>query len=347
MKTTFESKELKKLIYRDYSNFSTKCFKDDFMSSICQEKHDYSDFEKMFIDTPNKHAPKKIKTFRGNQKPHINKTLRKAIMKRSQLKNKANKTRNATDVSNYKRLRNYVVKLNNQCQKDHFDSKPFWKSCKPYFSNKHSFGESKIALSENGYFLTENNKIAKTFNSFFETVTDSLNLFSWSSKVKVWDDKVQEIILNFSSQPSILKTKGKFQLNKIFSFQHISEATVRKVVKNLPSDKVSAGEIPIKILKESTFCFPELTNCINESLTNNKFPDTLKLSDITPVFKKLDRSDKANYRPVSILPLLSKVFEKIMYDQLYEYIEHFLNQLLCGFRKAHSTQHALLRLLQK
>ena len=110
---------------------------------------------------------------------------------------------------------------------------------------------------------------------------------------------------------------------------------------------MSCGEIPIKILKESTFCFVGLTNCINESLTNSKFPDTLKLSDITPVVKKLDPSDKANYRPVSILPLLLNVFEKIMYDQLYEYIEHFLNQLLCGFRKAHSTQHALFRLLQK
>ena len=61
----------------------------------------------------------------------------------------------------------------------------------------------------------------------------------------------------------------------------------------------------------------------------------------------MDPSDKANYRSVSILPLVSKVFEKIMYDQLYDYIEHFLNQLLCGFRKAHSTQHALFRLLQK
>ena len=89
-------------------------------------------------------------------------------------------------------LLNIAVKLNNQCKKDHFDrlnpekdSKPFWKSCKPYFSNKHSFGDSKIALSENGEFLTENNKIAKTFNSFFETVSDSLNLFNWPSKVNV------------------------------------------------------------------------------------------------------------------------------------------------------------------
>ena len=58
-----------------------------------------------------------------------------------------------------------------------------------------------------------------------------------------------------------------------------------------------------------------------------------------PVFKKLDPTDKTNFRPVSVLPLLSKVFEKIMYDQLYEYAETFLNKLLCGFRKAHSTQH--------
>ena len=147
-------------------------------------------------------------------------------------------------------------------QKDHFDrlnpvkdSKPFWKSFKPYFSNKHSFGDSKISLSENGEFLTENNKIAKTFNSFFEAVTDSLNLFSWPSKVNVCDDKVQGIIHNFSNHPSILKIKEKVQLNKRFSFQHVFEATVRKVVKNLPSDKVSAGEIPVKILKEFTLQF--------------------------------------------------------------------------------------------
>ena len=110
---------------------------------------------------------------------------------------------------------------------------------------------------------------------------------------------------------------------------------------------MSDGEIPIKILKERIFCFPELTNCINESLRNNKFPDTLNLSDITLVFKKLDPNDKANYRLVIILPLASKIFQKIMYDQLYEYMEHFLNQLLCGFCKSHSTQHALSRLLQK
>ena len=78
-----------------------------------------------------------LRHFLGNQKPDLNKTLRKAIMKRSHLKNKANKTWNAVDILNYKKQRNYVVKLNSQCEKDNFgtlnpekDSKPFWKSCK-------------------------------------------------------------------------------------------------------------------------------------------------------------------------------------------------------------------------
>ena len=118
-------------------------------------------------------------------------------------------------------------------------------------------------------------------------------------------------------------------------------------MKSLPSDEATAGEIPINVLKNCENCFFDLTNCINEAIRNNKFPDSLKLSDITPVFKTLDPSDKVNYTPVSVLPLLSKVFEKTIYDQLYEYFENFLSELLGGFRKAHSTQHALFKLIQK
>ena len=67
---------------------------------------------------------------------------------------------------------------------------------------------------------------------------------------------------------------------------------------------------------------------------------------ITPIFKKDDLLDKANYRPVSILPLISKVYERLIYNQLSEYSESFLSHILCGFTKAHSTQHALFKLLQ-
>ena len=127
-------------------------------------------------------------------------------MERSHLKIKASKTRSAKDLSSYKKHGKYVVKLNNECKKNHFDrlnpekdSKPFRKSCKPYVSNKHSFVELKITLIENSDFLNKNNQIEKTLYSFFETVNVS-------------DDKVQRIILNFSNHPSILKIKENFNL---------------------------------------------------------------------------------------------------------------------------------------
>ena len=89
-----------------------------------------------------------------------------------------------------------------------------------------------------------------------------------------------------------------------------------------------------------------MASCVNEAISSGKLPDSLKLSNTLRVHKNKDPTDKCNYRPVSILPLLSKVFEKIMYDQLYIYMNNFLNELLCGFHKTHSTQHALFKLLQ-
>ena len=68
--------------------------------------------------------------------------------------------------------------------------------------------------------------------------------------------------------------------------------------------------------------------------------------NVALAFKKEDSFDKSNYRPVSILPLLSKVYGKVIYNQLSGYSESFLNNILYGFRKAHSTQHALFKLLQ-
>ena len=118
-----------------------------------------------------------------------------------------------------------MVKLTNQSKQGHFDSfnpfldsKPFWKNCKPYFSNKHSFGDSKIALIKSGEILTENMKIVKTFNSYFVSVTDSLELFDWPLQSNVSCDKVQNIIKSFSNYPSIIRIKHKFKLNKIILF---------------------------------------------------------------------------------------------------------------------------------
>ena len=71
------------------------------------------------------------------------------------------------------------------------------------------------------------------------------------------------------------------------------------------------------------------------------------MANITPVFKADDSNCKSNYRPISILPSLSKVFEKLLANQINTFFEHKFSKYLCGFRKHHSTQHALMKLLQK
>ena len=85
----------------------------------------------------------------------------------------------------------------------------------------------------------------------------------------------------------------------------------------------------------------------NHSIENSDFPQSLKLADITPVYKKNDSLDKTNYRPVSILPVVSKFFERIMQKQINDFITSFLSPNLCGYRKIFNTQHALLTLVEK
>ena len=110
-----------------------------------------------------------------------------------------------------------------------------------------------------------------------------------------------------------------------FSFQPASVKDVENVIKNIPSNKASGGDIPIQILKQSGFSYQILTDYINDAINKGVFRDSLKIANITPAHKKDEPTDKENYRPVSVLPLLSKVFEGLLYDQLSEYLEKYLN----------------------
>jgi hypothetical protein len=85
--------------------------------------------------------------------------------------------------------------------------------------------------------------------------------------------------------------------------------------------------------------------CLNSALNVGKFPETLKLAEVTPIFKKGDKFLKENYRPISILPSLSKDFERIIFNQLAGYFDSILHPQLCGFRSKHNTQHALMRMI--
>ena len=107
----------------------------------------------------------------------------------------------------------------------------------------------------------------------------------------------------------------------------------------MPNNKTSGGEIPLNILKQSRFAYKMLTDCINDAIVGEDiFPDSLKFGDIIPVHKKDETTNKENYRPTNVLPLISKIFEQIIHDQLNEYSEKYLSSILCGFRKVHSAQ---------
>ena len=106
--------------------------------------------------------------------------------------------------------------------------------------------------------------------------------------------------------------------------------------------------IPAKILIETNdICSQYLKDIFNSSLENNYFPPNLKMADISPAHKRDETTNKENYRPISIWPAVSKMFEKIMYDQIEIYMNIHLSDYLCGYRKGYSTQYCLLSMLEK
>lgn len=103
----------------------------------------------------------------------------------------------------------------------------------------------------------------------------------------------------------------------------------------------------MKLLKKIEFFFPHIVNCINKAVISCGSRDPLKLFTTVSVYKRKGPADKESYRPVSILPLLSKVYEKVLYGQFCKYMNTVTYELLlCGFRKAHLTKHVLFRLIE-
>ena len=84
----------------------------------------------------------------------------------------------------------------------------------------------------------------------------------------------------------------------------------------------------VNVLEKSNFSFDQLTICVNDALINGKFPINLKNANVTSIHKKDDPTVQTNFRPVSVLPLLSEVFERIIYNELSKYMDPFLNKLL-------------------
>ena len=134
-----------------------------------------------------------------------------------------------------------------------------------------------------------------------------------------------------------------------FYFSYLDKNTVLKEMKKLNLKKsVQDSDIPVKILKENADLFAHYIYLqFNEAVDSSKFADIFKSADIAAAFKQGSRNKKKNYRPISILPLISKIFEKIICRQLSSQFDNILSKFQCDFRKGYSPQHFLLLMIDK
>ena len=355
LRKTISKGNSKKMFYRDYKRFDQKKFETELKFKLnSQTNLSYSTFQEVFLEILSKIAPVKVKVLRFNNNAFMTKSLRKAIMLRSRLKNNLNKQRSDENWNNYKKQRNFCVKLLRQTKEKFFsdinvksisDNKKFWKTIKPFFSNKGLNTNSMMLVEDNGIVRNEE-IIANIMNNYFTNITTHLKL-----KPSKIDPKanLESIIDTFQNHESVQRIKlANFHSKSSLKFNSVSELDVKKEILNLSSKKATRkGDIPAKILKNSINTYlSELTILINNCLKEGVFPDDLKLADITPIFKKEDSLNKENYRPISILSHLSKVFERILYKQIDSFMKNKFSPYLCGFRKNHNAQYSLLKMIE-
>ena len=121
----------------------------------------------------------------------------------------------------------------------------------------------------------------------------------------------------------------KYQNSFNFKFELVSTDQVIKFIDEIDCNKSSSGDIPAKIIKIAKEEIAEpIRNCINSSISTGTFPDELKIADIVPVFKKEDQNDETNYRPISLLYLISKILEKFLYQQIKDFANKILSPKL-------------------
>ena len=143
--------------------------------------------------------------------------------------------------------------------------------------------------------------------------------------------------------------RTRYNRNGAFSFREISFKEIETEIRLLKLNKASQySDIPTKIIKENSDIFSNfICESINNSIKSSIFPSCLKHADVTPLHKKCNKSLKENYRPVSILPILSKVVERSIFKQISSFFYDIFSKYQYGFRKGFSTQQCLLALLEK
>ena len=359
----------KRIEYRSYKKFSEVEFLEDLKNADFNFLENDPDFNyeslvNKFSELVNKHAPLKFKNLRGNQAPFMNKEFQKAIYERSRLKNIFNKNGSNENWLKYKKQRNKCVSLRKKAIKKHFneitkngivESKDFWNTVKPFITNKSGLTNSDIAIIYNNEIITDENKLTEIFNEEYINVVERFT----GNKPEVLSGRVSndinslisEIVDKYHNHPSILKIKEIGDDRQIsFVFHEINENDISKLFDVLKS-KISAGEdkIPVKLVKlAKPFLVKPLTKAINSSIREHIFPTRAKIAAVSPLDKGgKDKMTVGNYRPVSVLNVFSKFYERIIKSQIVSFLDQKLSQFLSAYRQSYGTQHVLIRLIEE
>ena len=239
------------------------------------------------------------------------------------------------------------------------DNRKFWKNIKPLFSEKQNVLQKNITLVDNELIISKNNVVAEKLNTFFtdavknleiepftETSMENLDLDQETGMDDISD--IDKVIKKYDNHPSIQKIKENVKIERKFKFTDSTSDSFCREINVLDPKKAGVeNDIPTKILMGcSDIACEYLSKIYNNAKNRCNFPQLLKLADVTPIHKKDETSLMKNYRPVSLLPVVSKLFEKNMYNQILSHIDKFLSPYLFGYRKGFSTEQCLTVMLE-
>ena len=362
LKRYFKKKDPITIKYRNYKSFDSDKFRHNIETQLGKINNlDIEEFNNIFMTALNMYAPVKKKMLRGNHAPFMNKTLSQEFMHRSKLKNIYHKRPTETNKILYKKQRNFCVNLLKKQKKNYYnhldikvfeDNKKFWKRIKPLFSEKNNLSKN-ITLVENGITISNKTEVAEKLNNYFIEAVENLeiegfisdNNFTYSENV---DENIDNIIKKYKEHPSILKIEGNVKVQTKFNFSDITSNEIEIEIRKLdPKKATMENDIPTKVLKGS---FDIVSNYLSDIYNNSKnahtYPPSLKVAHVTPIHKANEKTLMKNYRPISLIPIISKIYERNMYHQILLYIEKNLSPYLFGYRKGHSTEECLLVMIE-
>ena len=163
-------------------------------------------------------------------------------------------------------------------------------------------------------------------------------------------DPTENAIRKYENHPGIiLIKKHKEGANSSFVFKTVTKENIEKLITNLNMRKaVQSNDIPTKLIKGFDYLFSKyIATSINRYITRCTFVNVFKKAELRPIYKKDERTGKPNYRPISVLSNVSKIYERCIYEQIYSYFDKIFSKNQCGFRKGFNTQHIFLAIIEK